>query len=87
MTTLPSILCDQIRSSTEVKSEWKIYPNPFNDILNLESEYPNEFVFTVINSLGQKIFTSFINTGMDRSLDLNILPDGVYFIHISSIQR
>jgi len=63
------------------KNELKFYPNPTNDILNLEIVNQNQVShdISIINLLGVSVFQQ---TSYDSKLSLNIgfLPSGIYLI-------
>lgn len=64
-------------------NDLRIYPNPCQDVLTIELTKLDNYEVTIVNSLGQKLIESAINT--DRStIDLTALEDGVYFVTIDS---
>jgi hypothetical protein len=58
-----------------------IFPNPVNDILQIESEKPIEKV-AVYNSFGQLIFTKENFPNADNKLNLEQIDAGIYFVKI-----
>lgn len=54
-----------------------IYPNPSNDIFNIEAEEKIEQVI-ILNLLGQKIFS-----GKDKQFNVSSLPSGMYWAKIN----
>ncbi len=59
----------------------KVFPNPVNDILQIESEKPLEKV-AVYNSFGQIIFTKQNFPNDDYNLNLEQIDAGIYFVKI-----
>ncbi|MEX2589997.1 MAG: T9SS type A sorting domain-containing protein [Chitinophagales bacterium] len=63
-------------------NDWKIYPNPANDVLNIEVEEDEISSLNVFNLSGQNVLTvPQLNSGKTR-LSLESLPNGLYFIEI-----
>ncbi|HTO35279.1 MAG TPA: T9SS type A sorting domain-containing protein [Flavobacterium sp.] len=60
------------------KSDIKIYPNPVQDILNIESQ---ETVLSVevFDLLGKKILVS-----KDKTIDVSKLKNGIYLLKINT---
>lgn len=64
----------------ELTSEFKIYPNPTNNILNIESDNES-FSIAVLDELGRTIINP--NEMSNRYLiDLSNYSNGVYWVHI-----
>jgi hypothetical protein len=63
------------------ENQISIFPNPVNDILQIESEKPLEKV-TVYNSFGQLIFTKENFPNDDYNLNLEQIDAGIYFVKI-----
>ena len=61
----------------------KIYPNPTNYLLNIETEKPNSYSIEIKSTNGQLIYSSTI-VGTTHQLDLSYFQKGVYFITIRS---
>jgi len=55
-----------------------IYPNPVEDVLNIETDYPDEMDFSVLNVYGQCIKTG--QTGKNRTVAVDDLPSGLYIL-------
>lgn len=58
----------------------KIYPNPVNDILNIETNFNASANYTIKNIAGQEIQNGVLN----NSINVNNLEQGVYFIEITN---
>ncbi|MFC1731955.1 T9SS type A sorting domain-containing protein [candidate division KSB1 bacterium] len=72
----------------EVANEFKIYPNPASDKLNItfnQLDYENAVV-SIVNLLGERIYSSHIN---DKyfTIDVSGFSDGIYLITIRSENR
>lgn len=63
----------------------KIYPNPVNDklILDFDKVTNYEIKLTIINSLGQIIF-SLNNSSQKQKIDLSFLATGIYYLKVQS---
>ncbi len=66
------------------ETEWSVFPNPTHGILNMKTLNDNTIHYRVIvsDALGKVLISSVI-TQNEHSLDLNILPQGVYSLLIS----
>lgn len=58
-----------------------LWPNPFSDIIKVQTSKPGSFVFSIYNSIGQKILKQAFD-GSYQSFLLNDLKKGIYFISI-----
>ena len=61
----------------------KIYPNPVNDILVIQSEGPTNYSLVMASANGKMIFCKEME-GLTHQFDLSSFPKGVYFITIRS---
>jgi len=75
----------------EGKQEFSVYPNPANDVLNMDlkmKDTDNEVVVSFMNFLGQTVMTQNIGKvagGQSTfSFDVSSLPAGAYFINVST---
>lgn len=66
------------------EGDFKIYPNPFNDLLTINSS-TNEAInkITIFNSLGQQVFIQKINSP-NAQLNLFELSEGIYILLIET---
>ena len=78
-----------ISSTQEINStqpQVKIYPNPSNGIVQLESSV-NMDKIEVVNALGQVVYTELNSAsnplGINHKLNLNHLPNGVYMVRFT----
>ena len=84
-TFLSSLICEGTTHVSEEmsinKSEISVYPNPFRDILNIQSEATIQEV-TVTSLTGQ----IFLQTGPSsgNSLELGNLPNGLYLVRVKT---
>jgi hypothetical protein len=59
-----------------------IYPNPANDILNLELKNEGIFSIRIINTLGQELSKHKVYSGIN-TINTELLESGIYFIEAS----
>ena len=66
----------------------KVFPNPVGDILNIDIQDENltEAVVQIMNMTGQKVYEGVL-AGQLTSIDINSLTNGVYILHIESIDN
>ena len=62
----------------------KVYPNPFNSILQLNSNQEISSVM-VYNAIGEKVFEKIYNQSNNSVLNLSLLHAGIYFVQINDI--
>lgn len=70
---------------TNTKLQISLTPNPFSDILQIIVENANDYKHATIEIYtfeGKRI----LSTHFSETLDLSFLPDGLYFLKISSIE-
>ena len=62
----------------------KLYPNPANDIINVEGQFEDNSTLSLINAEGQLVRQiSLTNSAKKSILDVADLPSGVYFIELN----
>jgi hypothetical protein len=61
----------------------KVYPNPTNDVLFISLK-PNLYNLLLTNNQGQILFQLDNFTNNSTSIDLSLLPNGIYFLQIQS---
>ena len=67
--------------------EVAIYPNPFNDNINIQHNSDEDITINIFNPAGMRVYNSVINvTGSIQTVNLEQLPSGVYLIHLQSIK-
>lgn len=71
-------------TTTTSSLEFSLWPNPTNDILNIGIEHSEnkEMQLSIINALGQKLFSSIING--NKQLNVSHLASGVYFVELNT---
>lgn len=74
-----------LHRSKEINSDFKIFPNPVSDIINIDSpriDSSNTDHIYVINQLGQAQTVSFINQNDENLISMNIqsLQSGIYWL-------
>lgn len=64
----------------------KIYPNPANDVINIESEQALTGTISLTNTLGQEVIIAKKLNMVERSVSLPLsnIPAGVYIVKISN---
>jgi hypothetical protein len=62
----------------------KLFPNPFTDHLNIESESPGSFEVTVANMPGQVVYANSFRHTDNLQLDLSHLKSGLYRVVVSN---
>ncbi len=65
------------------KNNLKIFPNPTNSQFNIEIENGENYKLTLINSLGQQLFSQEL-TQITNTVSLDLFPKGIYFLEIES---
>jgi len=71
-----------VAETTKLNS-FKVYPNPFNDLLTINYEAQTADVsVTIYNVVGEKVLRRAINS-INTELNLASLNRGVYFLQIS----
>jgi hypothetical protein len=78
--------CDQTigLSETAARPSFEIYPNPAQNMIQLNLIYSeNEIPVSLFNAHGQKISRQIIS-GNSATLNVSMLPSGLYFIRIDS---
>lgn len=77
---------DNTLSSEDIKDnlEFKIYPNPTKNVLNLNfSKLQTNVTIQIYNVLGQKVFSKFYKSSSNKDIQLNLQGfKGVYIIEI-----
>ena len=64
------------------KSQFNIYPNPFSNLVHVNSNLSNEkFHYSIYNVNGLFITNGEIETG--ESIDLSSIPSGIYIVKLS----
>jgi Leucine-rich repeat (LRR) protein len=63
-----------------IDTNFTLYPNPVNDILNLSTKQQTKiYSLTIYNLLGQQVQTT---TSPNKSIDVSILKTGSYFVKV-----
>lgn len=79
--------CDALGFNEVFLKETNIFPNPIENILNIElsGQYSQELSGEIVDIIGKIIATHLLKTG--TSLDLSYLPSGIYFLNIYTNQN
>ncbi len=64
----------------QIEEQVSIYPNPFNDVLFIESNYGNLNI-NILNTLGSKVLSKYSDSNI-LEIDMTKLPAGLYFVEI-----
>jgi len=78
---------DQIVSSTDDNPfaiDISISPNPTKDYLTIKSNSSTTFSVTFLNELGIAIGNSFTLNNQEKTIDLQSLPSGIYYLILDS---
>jgi hypothetical protein len=65
-------------------SEWKIYPNPTENLLNIENDKMELLSVRVLNLIGENILSIKKIHSNKVSLSLNNISEGMYFVEIQT---
>lgn len=68
------------------QNELYVYPNPANNIINIEfhrNEYSDSNLFSVINNLGENVFTAILDKPL-TTINTSLMPSGMYFYTFSN---
>lgn len=83
--TSPNIGCDELITNTDLiikqKNELKVFPNPAQDLLYIESMNPMLSV-TILDLNGSDIIKKSVYSELITSLDIQSLDSGIYIIRI-----
>jgi PKD repeat protein len=78
-------LCTGIQNSVS-QNGIVIYPNPFNEKINIILDESNSADLTILNLLGETISRSHLQNGINE-IDTHSLPNGIYITQIKSAER
>ncbi|MFB9098324.1 T9SS type A sorting domain-containing protein [Flavobacterium jumunjinense] len=59
-------------------SNFSIYPNPTNGLLNINADFDGQFI--IANQLGQTVKTFTVSSNITNIVNVDNLADGIYFI-------
>jgi hypothetical protein len=66
---------------------WKIYPNPSADLLNIESDKDEILSINIYNIIGDVVF-SFADSPFKKiTLSMENISEGLYFIEIQTANK
>ncbi|MBK7867474.1 MAG: T9SS type A sorting domain-containing protein [Ignavibacteriales bacterium] len=88
---LVGIKKDDPTANTQVDISFSLFPNPVNDILNVECNIPEgaQTVFEIFDVTGKRLYYSLNDAGMkELNTGINVremgLASGIYFLRVSS---
>ena len=72
-----------VKSQTKVNTDLNVYPNPTQNVVNIEQQKANDIKVDVIDATGKLVLTT---TGQNQltTIDLSGYTNGLYFIKVSS---
>jgi uncharacterized repeat protein (TIGR01451 family) len=75
-----------IINKNEIVNQLKVFPNPANELLNINLQNNNIENCTITNALGQMVYSSANEINANHKIQLNIshLSAGVYFVKVSA---
>jgi hypothetical protein len=74
--------CTQVEGLNLV-SEITVYPNPFNDVINITSlSEANSTQVEIYNHQGQKVYSENLSSNT-AALDLSVLKKGMYLLRVT----
>lgn len=81
-------IIDQEELSTPdfITNNFRLYPNPIKDILNIEPKIQDSYKISLHNIQGQAILSTDTTTG-NQQIDISKLSTGIYFLTIISGQN
>ncbi len=85
-TRTPSFALSNDNSCMVATNDWEnifdldVYPNPANDWLKIETDYPQEILIELWNSTGQLIIQEEMQ--FETNISTSELPEGLYFLKI-----
>ena len=62
---------------------YKVFPNPFNQELNIEVKFPQGNNFRIYNGIGELVINGKLNSQIN-TIDLSSLPPNVYLLKVES---
>ena len=62
---------------------YKVFPNPFNQELNIEVKFPQGTNFRIYNGIGELVISGKLNSQIN-TIDLSSLPPNVYLLKVES---
>ena len=78
-----TITVDPVAIASIEKNNIQVYPNPVNDILNIQSEQP-VFEIVILDMHGAVVYRENTSGIFQKQLDLQALPKGVYVVKLTS---
>ena len=60
-----------------------VYPNPCSEKLNLTHNITANYIYTIVNQLGQIVHAS-TNNHQRGKINISTLPNGLYYLNVQS---
>ena len=75
--------CTSIEKLNSIKSEATLYPNPASDFIAISNLNAGKNEISIVNAIGNVVLVE-NNYVSSKSIDISMLPAGVYFIQVTS---
>jgi hypothetical protein len=73
-------------TSELIKTNFKVYPNPVNDVLFIQSAHLTNDTVYLYNALGELVMTKILSK-TNESIDISTLSSGVYILRSGSFSK
>ena len=74
---------NSIHENSSPSKDYKVYPVPFENDLNIEAEHAGNTQYIIYNSIGVMVLNGFLVSAIN-TIDLSSLPPNVYVLHIDN---
>jgi len=74
-------ICEITKIEEYKKEVLSIFPNPSDDIINIEFENINNATIEIYNISGRLVFSKVLNSKVEK-IDITDLSEGIYFIKV-----
>lgn len=71
-----------IRIKTPIKKSWKLFPNPVSNVLEIKFSETQDGILNIFDNTGKPIIKKTIEGEKSLSLDVSILPAGLYWVQM-----
>ncbi|MEI7597184.1 MAG: lamin tail domain-containing protein [Bacteroidota bacterium] len=78
----PGAMCDVTAVETKINSDIKVYPNPSNDVININGNVYSSY-YEVRNMLGSIVLSGKLN-GSENKIQVSSINNGIYFLTIKN---
>ena len=70
-------------SERRVISKYKVFPNPVNDVINIESSIAQKLNYLLVDIHGKTVKTGMLNAARKWNLSVEVIPSGIYSLILS----